>query len=277
MKLKLIHLSDLHCHDYPLQWHEWTMKRFLASGNLVLQRARKFPVARFQKLVSLVRTMDFDHLLITGDLTSLGLEREFEQARTLLESLLNVPEKVTIIPGNHDRYIGKNTDTDLFQKYFGEFFTVNTIRAIPLNDQWHLVGWDSTHPNDILTAAGTVRRSTILATEQYINRHSAASRYIIMNHYPVWFPDDHHVHDRHELYNLEPVRQWLLKQPQVRLYLHGHVHRNWFHRVARETEPLIVVNSASSTAIPEPFHSSFHEIMIEDNQVQIHPVTFSCG
>jgi 3',5'-cyclic AMP phosphodiesterase CpdA len=45
-----------------------------------------------------------DHIVITGDLTQLGLPAEFEKARDWLQSL-GKPEQVTVIPGNHDTYV----------------------------------------------------------------------------------------------------------------------------------------------------------------------------
>lgn len=43
-----------------------------------------------------------DHLAVTGDLTNLGLPAEYEAARQWLERLGPV-ERVSVVPGNHDR------------------------------------------------------------------------------------------------------------------------------------------------------------------------------
>ncbi|GIT72711.1 MAG: hypothetical protein Ct9H300mP28_25250 [Pseudomonadota bacterium] len=39
--------------------------------------------------------------------------------------------------------------TDLFTKYFGDFFGTNELHVLKLIGKWVLVGWDSAHPNDL--------------------------------------------------------------------------------------------------------------------------------
>jgi len=45
-----------------------------------------------------------DHIAITGDLVNLALEAEFAPAKAWLETV-GSPEKVTLVPGNHDAYV----------------------------------------------------------------------------------------------------------------------------------------------------------------------------
>jgi len=46
-----------------------------------------------------------DHLLITGDLTEDGHQEQFEVLAELLAESRIPPERVTLVPGNHDAYI----------------------------------------------------------------------------------------------------------------------------------------------------------------------------
>ncbi|GIT06696.1 MAG: hypothetical protein CM1200mP30_03260 [Pseudomonadota bacterium] len=98
------------------------------------------------------------------------MEREFSLAREILDPLLVKTERVTVIPGNHDRYVYQQHGTDLFTKYFlGIFLVRMKFHVSKINQEWVLVGWDSAHPNDWRTAAGTVKSSTIRATEKLID------------------------------------------------------------------------------------------------------------
>ena len=119
----------------------------------------------------------------------LSLEREFSLAREILDPLLIKTERVTVIPGNHDRYVNQQHGTDLFTKYFGEFFGTNEVHVSKINQEWVLVGWDSAHPNDWRTAAGTVKSSTIRATEKLIHNFSNQTNFIVVNHFPLTFPE----------------------------------------------------------------------------------------
>ena len=161
MNTTIIHISDLHFHTYPQYFREWKSKRILGAANLLARRNRQFPLERAKRLVKKIQEMKWDHLVISGDLTQLALERGFSRARETLEPLLQDPERVTIVPGNHDRYVRQPAGIDLFSQYFGEFFGSEEVHLRKLKGNWVIVGWDSAHPNDWLSAAGTVRRSTL--------------------------------------------------------------------------------------------------------------------
>ena len=277
MKQTIIHISDLHFHKYPKKIIEWKSKRFLGIANLFFRRARQFPLHRSKKLVEQISRMKWDHLVISGDITQLSLESEFDLARKTLDPLLEDKSRVSIIPGNHDRYVLQNYSKDFFKKYFGEFFGSSEIHFRKLKFGWVLVGWDSVHPNGWLTAAGTVKRSTIKATEDIIKSFPQNTRFIIVNHYPLTFPEGWKFDQFHELYNLLPVKKWVLSHPQIRIYLHGHIHKNWVHNIPREADlELLLVNSASSNSIPyKGQESSFHKIELEGDNVKVFPINLN--
>ena len=274
MRATIIHISDLHFHSYPQNLSEFNAKRILGATNLLIRRAREFPLKRAKLLVEIIQKMEWDHLVISGDITQLSLEKEFSLAREILDPLLIKSERVTVIPGNHDRYINQHDGTDLFTKYFGEFFGKNEIHVSEINQKWVLVGWDSAHPNDLRTAAGTVKSSTIRATEKLLHNFPDQTNFIVVNHYPLTFPEDWKFDRSHELYNLIPVRNWILQNSQIRIYLHGHIHLNWLHRLPRDSAPeLLLVNSAASCSkLYNGQISSFHQIVLEDSKVKVNPI-----
>ena len=274
MRATIIHISDLHFHSYPQKFSDCNAKRILGAANLFIRRAREFPIKRAKLMVERIQKMDWDHLVISGDITQLSLEREFSLAREILDPLLVKTERVSVIPGNHDRYDCNKHGTDLFNKYFGDFFGTNELHVSKINQEWVLVGWDSAHPNDWRTAAGTVKSSTIRATEKLIDSFPDQTNFIVVNHYPLTFPEEWKFERSHELYNLVPVRNWILQNPQIRLYLHGHIHLNWFHRLHRDSAPeLLLVNSAASCSkLHTGQSSSFHQIVLEDSNVKVNPI-----
>ena len=277
MKSIIIHVSDLHFHTYPKNFHEWKSKRFLGILNSIFRRARQFPINRAEKLVEQISKMKCDHLVVSGDITQLSLESEFFLARETLAPLLKNNSKVTIIPGNHDRYVSQSFTNDLFKKYFGNFFGKKEIHFHEINSDWYIIGWDSTHPNGWFSASGTVRRSTIMETEKIIRSFPKDKKFIIVNHYPLTFPTNWKFDHFHELYNLLPVQKWILRFPQIRLYLHGHIHQNWVHNLSRESnKELLLVNSAASSSIPSPGQrSSFHQIELDGENLNIKPIKIS--
>ena len=274
MKATIIHISDLHFHSYPQKVSEFNLKRVLGATNLLIRRAREFPLKRAELLVERIQRMEWNHLVISGDITQLSLEREFSVAREILEPLLEDKDRVTIVPGNHDRYSNQQHDKDLFAKYFGEFFGNSEIHVSKINHEWLIIGWDSAHSNDLRTSSGTVKNSTIRATEDLIQKVPDHTKCIVVNHYPLTFPEGWRLDKFHELYNLVPVRNWILQTPQIRLYLHGHIHTNWVHHLRRDSAPdLLLVNSAASCSkLYSGQRSSFHQIVLEEKNVKVNPI-----
>lgn len=269
----IIHVSDLHFHRLPKKPAQWLSQRGLGALNLALRRRRLHPWERFTTLVRLLDGMDWQHLVITGDLTQLALEEEFALARETLAPLLaRGVERVTVIPGNHDRYVAEPEGQDTFMDYFGEFFGEGEIATRALTDRWALVGWDSTHPTPPMMATGTVRGETLAATERWLAELPSGCKPIVANHFPLYFMPPYRFKPHHELTNLEPVRDWLNGQG-VELYLHGHIHRNWVLAVKENGQASTHVNSASTTRVPRPEdRSAFHRIVLSGGEFEVQPL-----
>jgi len=272
----LMHISDLHFHRLPSQPARYLSKRALGALNLALWRRRAFPLERAQRLVERLLGLEWQHLLITGDLTQLGTPEEFALAREVLAPLLaRGPERVTVIPGNHDRYVAEPPGVGAFEAAFGAFGAFATGEEVltrRLAERWWLVAWDSARPAPWFSAAGRVRAETLAATERWLAGLPAGAQVIVANHYPAFFPPPHRHVRSHGLANQRAVTEWLLRQP-VRLYLHGHIHQNWVHTVNGAHGPLTSVNSASSTQRPrQKDRSAFHRVVLEDNHARIEPL-----
>src|SRR5262245_9785616 len=94
------HLTDLHLVERDHHKRSGAAK----SRLLDLNTGRKIdPQARFERVCQALRQASrSDHVVITGDLTEDGTEAQFELlAEALSESKL-APERVTLVPGNHD-------------------------------------------------------------------------------------------------------------------------------------------------------------------------------
>lgn len=99
------HLSDPHLSDpQGASWRQLANKRLL--GYLSWRRKRR-DEHRGEVLEALLADLAHtrpQHIVVTGDLTQIGLPDEFRQARQWLERL-GEREQVTVVPGNHDAYV----------------------------------------------------------------------------------------------------------------------------------------------------------------------------
>lgn len=274
----LMHISDLHLHRLPRHPFAYASKRILGAANLVLRRRRRFPPGRAEALVAHLAGLPWDHLLISGDLTQLGTREEFERVRQALQPLLDRGrERITLMPGNHDRYVPEPPGRGAFEAVFPEFAPGGEILTRRLTDRWWMAVWDSAQAAPWLSAAGRVRPETLRATAEWMNTLPPEARVIVANHYPVFFPPPHRHSPRHDLTNRTAVRQWLLHHP-VPLYLHGHIHHNWVHSEEGAHGTITAVNSASSTQRLSPARagkeSSYHRIVLDGPEFRIEPQRF---
>jgi 3',5'-cyclic AMP phosphodiesterase CpdA len=126
--MRLAHCSDLHLlsHD-GARWLALANKRWIGAANLLTNRSRHYHVAAFEQMIADIDACGVDHVLCTGDITNLALEQEFQFARGLFDRFAGGPERVTVIPGNHDAYVAEGL------AHFATFF-----EAFSRSD----AGWD---------------------------------------------------------------------------------------------------------------------------------------
>ena len=102
---RLVHLSDPHLISTSgVRVRELLNKRVYAYLSWHLHRHAEHREEVLDTLLKDLQSTKPDHIVLTGDLTHLGLPSEFHQARELLQAL-GPPSKVMVIPGNHDAYV----------------------------------------------------------------------------------------------------------------------------------------------------------------------------
>lgn len=107
----LAHVTDVHLGPLPqAKVRELIGKR--AFGYLSWHR-RRHRLHRTEVLEALAKDLAADppdHIAVTGDLVNIALPSEFEQAARWLEATAD-PDRLTLVPGNHDAYAGKSYRT----------------------------------------------------------------------------------------------------------------------------------------------------------------------
>lgn len=101
----LAHLTDLHLGPLPkVRRRDLVSKRLLGYINWQRNRSRGFDDHVLAALVDDIRSQKPDHIVVTGDLVNLALREELIAACDWLRQL-GPPDRVTVIPGNHDAYV----------------------------------------------------------------------------------------------------------------------------------------------------------------------------
>lgn len=192
--MRIIHLSDIHFWRYALHPMRLLSKRLVGTASLLMGRGRRFRLERVPDLVERVRSLNPDHVLITGDLTTTALADEFHHARTALSGLLDNPASVTIIPGNHDRYTLRAHRTRRFERYFGAFAPEGPYPWLrPLDSRTAVLGLDPTRAG--VSARGWLPERQLIAAAELVAAaaEGAAERMnlLIACHYPVAAPAEY--------------------------------------------------------------------------------------
>src|SRR5215467_8306949 len=87
----------------------WNLKRLIGYANWLRNRGSVYQRAVLDRIVADLKAQHPDHIAVTGDLANIGLPQEHINALRWLESL-GAPDRVTVIPGNHDIYSRLRSD-----------------------------------------------------------------------------------------------------------------------------------------------------------------------
>ena len=154
--VRIIHVSDVH---HQLDWAQqsWGSSGWQGvPGRLELHalgRLHTFSdgATAWKRILEDIDHLAADHVIFTGDLTAMGASEEFDAVRASVRHLTD-EGKLTVIPGNHDRYIDSPG-----ARHFERVFAAELASAMPeyadetgypfvrlLGDDVALIGLDST-------------------------------------------------------------------------------------------------------------------------------------
>src|SRR3954452_11318652 len=196
-------------------------------AELVLGRARKFRLERLRAVVDRVLGLAPDHILITGDLTTTALPDEFRAARAALADLLLDSGRVTVIPGNHDRYTTGSGGYRHCGEWFGVFAPQGPYPWLrPIGAETAILGLDATRSH--LTATGLLPTEQLARAQELVaDAATRPRRLIVACHYPDTAPPLYVAElAQKRLKNASLVTAWL-KKIGPHLYCCGHVHAAW--------------------------------------------------
>jgi 3',5'-cyclic AMP phosphodiesterase CpdA len=235
-QMKIAHFSDLHLLSLDnVPAYRFLNKRLTGWVNLRLKRGHVHRAAYVRAIAQEIARIGVDHVVVTGDLTNLALEPEFELARDVLERDLGFdPSRVTIVPGNHDAYTRGAHRTGRFERYFGRWLqsdmpdlasSGSVFPSVKIRGDVAIVALSSAVPRAPLVAAGELGPSQLSALQRILAHEEVARRQVIIaiHHPPV------HRYSRLKTH-LEGLRDApallaLLENVARGLVLHGHLHR----------------------------------------------------
>jgi len=270
--MRIVHLSDLHLTSPAgtalgaLRGKRWT-------GYASWWRKRRWQHRRevLDRLALAVQAEQPDRIVITGDLTHIGLPTEIAAARTWLQSL-GPPERVCLVPGNHDDYARDSwsairRDWADYLHLHGNLPDMRHGDAYPVvreHDGVALVGLNSALPTPMLLARGRLGAAQcerLDATLAALNRRGLLSC-LLIHHPPLrgmtsW---------RKALADAEALAPIMTRQTPA-LVLHGHLHRNLEARIGATR--VFATASASSAMAEHPASYRVFDLARDEHGWQI--------
>ncbi len=218
-------------------------------GYLSWRRKRRFEHRR-EVLDALARDLDVDQweqLLVTGDLTHIGLPAEFREGKAWLEQL-GTPRQVALVPGNHDACVAApHEDTfALWQDYMRSDNGAATFPSLRERGAIAFIGLSTGCPTPPLMASGTAGAEQLARLPALLDaaREKGQFRVVYLHHCP--------------LPGQEKWRKRLTDAPQVsailashgaELVLHGHGHRAHRHTLSTRDGDATVIAVPSASAL----------------------------
>ncbi len=193
----LAHLSDPHFARVDhIERKDFFNKRLLGYLRWNLKRRAEHSDELLTILYKDLQRTKPDHIVITGDLTQLGLPIEFKTARDWIQTL-GTADRVTVIPGNHDTYIEtdwrktfthwldymtsdvQNQPADLITSLDDLFPTLRIRNGIAL------IGINTACPSSPHLATGTIGGQQLKKLETILKNLSSRRLFrIILVHHP---------------------------------------------------------------------------------------------
>ena len=258
------HLSDPHLPiQSPPGFRNLLNKRLIGY---ISWRTRRRAIHEMQVLAALTKAIkqaETDHIAITGDLTNIALPAEFIEARRWLEEF-GPPERIMVVPGNHDAYVGVpwNTALGLWADYMrGDSEPLTSWSDFPvvrLRGPVAFIGVSSAHPSAAHLAVGSLGPTQLQALEQLLIELGREQyfRVVLIHHPPVTGT----VVRRASLLDGDHFAATIANSG-AELILHGHMHRMSRKIIPTPRGPVPVIGVASASARSQHSHceqAQFH-------------------
>ncbi|MET3589797.1 3',5'-cyclic AMP phosphodiesterase CpdA [Bartonella silvatica] len=245
----LAHISDLHLSPLPSpSLFELCGKRLTGYLNWQKNRQGQMATNVLKTLMNTLKKTNPDHLLISGDLVNLALDKEFEQARNWLLNQ-GQPQNISLTFGNHDAYVrgAFSKACSLFQPWITGDFPQNSSLPFPymrIRKNIAIISASSAIATPPFQASGYFGKTQAQALSQLLNEAAKRDLFrVVMIHHPPF----HHATSWHKkLWGIERFLN-VIKHHGCELILHGHTHLPTLNIIKGTVRkiPIVGVSSAS--------------------------------
>ncbi|HVJ92428.1 MAG TPA: metallophosphoesterase [Labilithrix sp.] len=231
---RIAHLSDVHILDRRTRHARYRfITKLVSLGRRLDPEARKRRLAR---ALQAAKDGGADHIVISGDLTEVGEDVEFEQFAEVLHDAKLPADSITLVPGNHDAYTSGEAWTRALAGPLEPFAAASASTAGKVVDRGTVafLPIDTTIFQTIALSRGVFTKETAAAVERRIADPAIRNKaMVLVVHHPPFHPVK--MMARVDGLDGDAVMLALLaRYPHVQV-LHGHLHGIFDHRLTTST------------------------------------------
>ncbi len=248
-QIHLAHLSDPHLTDLNgLRISQLMNKRILGYLSWLKGRRRNYRREILDVVVEDIHRTSAERILVSGDLTHIGLPQECIEASRWLKSL-GRPDEVRAIPGNHERYAHSDWASTLgrFSEYLGadapeDFPTLMEHRQVAV------IGVNSAVVTAPFFAAGEVGGAQLEKLADLLQKSGSLGmfRLVMIHHSPLL--NGHSVRKR--LRDAAALTR-LIEALGAELVVHGHGHSERIDFISSSKGEIPVLAAPSASRVGE--------------------------
>lgn len=258
--MRIAHLSDLHLLslDGAVPFRLLN-KRLTGYLNLRFHRTSVHKPFAVKAAAREIRRLGIDHVVITGDVSNLALEREFDLVSALLEEDLGLaPDQVSLVPGNHDMYTHGAYRAQRFSRHFQRYLAsdlpeielgMGGFPFVHLRGPVAIIGLSTALPRPPLVASGGLGGPQLRAFERILAHPEVRRRtVVVLQHHPWHNPTSLTKILFEGLVDARRQGQ-LLRRLNRGLLLHGHLHRRVHRRLLTDSGHVDMVGATSASLL----------------------------
>ena len=260
--MRIAHISDLHVLALAgVPRHRFLNKRLTGYANLRFKRNHVHRSSYVDSIAKEIARSEIDHVVVTGDLTNLALETEFEAARDLLENGLGLSSRdVSVVPGNHDLYTAGALKSRRFTQFFAEYIQsdlpdlaaktrLGPFPFVRLRGPCAIIGITTAVPRPPFVASGAIGKPQLDAFAKILAHPEVKKRTpVVLIHHPLHNPPSKMKTLLEGLTDADELAAHLKQAVASHgLVLHGHLHRRQTKTLAHDRKGIHVVGATSAS------------------------------
>ena len=226
--MRIIHFSDPHSGGWFSELAGAFDKRLFGSLNYNFRRAGHFPMERLRLAVLKTLSLNPQLVVISGDVTTVGEEGEFNEISDILAPLIHSNIELMFVPGNHDAYVSTEKCTSALAR------AVETLnqKRVKLSDlplvreikNTRVLMVNEARPSGIIRSNGYLIGEELTAFKALVERpREEGELRILLGHYPCRDQFGQPLSWRRKLIGSEQVVK-ALDDGTLDLTLCGHIH-----------------------------------------------------